>query len=452
MKRNRKGSAILIVLGMLSFMVVSAVGFSIYMRSSRTPSSYLRRNVAARYLVRSALAKAIEDLEGDFNNNPDWGKADESETDVPRRFFGIYDNPYPGIVLDSSARSSSDGRYNGDYWAGRVFMPFGAVRSSDATVSTLTLEGLAYLPPAIVDDVRRLSRLTRTASWRSFPYDSGRYAYCAVNVSDMFDINRLRANVPRNSGADRITLASLCASSYGDPTTLNAGFASQLDALLDKVENVGNLYGNVVPFTSIADFNMVVGSGSDYAPFMDFVGTGNAGPLGAKSGSSQTGNSIFITDTWFPPTNVIGSVVYDLGSNAQPFTDYNSAKSFLSTLLVMNKTDGVDQLYQKNLGIGVACLYDYLDSDSKPISLALPTVEAVPMIVGVGHPLGLAPQLGYVGEAQEFDVPRLTGTAANEEGEIVNVGNIVAKRICRQFGITSLGNRVMVPVVATFPF
>ena len=69
----KPGSALLIVLGMLSFMVVSAVGFSFYMRSSRIPSSYLRRNVAARYLVRSALAKAIEELEGDFNSNPDWG-------------------------------------------------------------------------------------------------------------------------------------------------------------------------------------------------------------------------------------------------------------------------------------------------------------------------------------------------------------------------------------------
>ena len=55
----KKGSALLIVLGMLSFMIVSAVGFSVYMRSSRTPSSYLRRNVAARYLVRAALAKAV---------------------------------------------------------------------------------------------------------------------------------------------------------------------------------------------------------------------------------------------------------------------------------------------------------------------------------------------------------------------------------------------------------
>ncbi|MBR2837711.1 MAG: hypothetical protein IKE55_02905 [Kiritimatiellae bacterium] len=451
MKNTRKGSAILIVLGMLSFMVVSAVGFSIYMRSSRTPSSYLRRNVAARYLVRSALAKAIEELEGDFNTNEDWGKVDESETDVPRKFYGIYDDPYPGIVLDSSARSTTDGRSNGDYWAGRVFMPFGSVSSSDATVPTLTLEALAYLPPAIVDDVRRLSRRTRTASWRSFPYDSGRYAYCAVNVSDMFDINRLRANVPRNSGSDRITLASLCANSYGDPTTLNAGFASQLDALLDEVENKGKLYGNVVPFTSIADFNVVAGSGSDYAPFMDYIGTGSSGPLNAKQGSSQTGNAIFITDTWFPPTNIVGETVFDLGSNAQPFNNYN-ARSFLETLLALNSTDGVDQLYQKNLGIGVACLYDYLDSDSKPVSLALPTVEAVPMIVGVGHPVGISPELGEIGTPLENEVPRIVGTAANEDGEIVNVDNIVAKRICRKFGITSFGNRVMVPVVAAFPF
>ena len=34
----KKGSALLIVLGMLSFMVVSAVGFSVYMRTSRAPS------------------------------------------------------------------------------------------------------------------------------------------------------------------------------------------------------------------------------------------------------------------------------------------------------------------------------------------------------------------------------------------------------------------------------
>ena len=41
--KQRNGSALLIVLGMVAFMIVSAVGFASYMRYSRLPSSYLRR-------------------------------------------------------------------------------------------------------------------------------------------------------------------------------------------------------------------------------------------------------------------------------------------------------------------------------------------------------------------------------------------------------------------------
>ena len=48
---SRRGSALLIVLGMLSFMIVSAVAFSVYMRMSRAPSSFLRRNIATSDLV-----------------------------------------------------------------------------------------------------------------------------------------------------------------------------------------------------------------------------------------------------------------------------------------------------------------------------------------------------------------------------------------------------------------
>ena len=86
--RGRRGSALLIVLGMLSFMVVSAMGFSMYMRASRAPSSYLRRNVAARYLVKAALAKAIGELEGDVNRDSNWGTVN--------KLYGIYDDPERG--------------------------------------------------------------------------------------------------------------------------------------------------------------------------------------------------------------------------------------------------------------------------------------------------------------------------------------------------------------------
>ena len=46
---RKSGSALLIVLGFLSFMVVSAVAFAIYMRAERMPSSALRRAVAVSF-------------------------------------------------------------------------------------------------------------------------------------------------------------------------------------------------------------------------------------------------------------------------------------------------------------------------------------------------------------------------------------------------------------------
>ena len=440
----KKGSALLIVLGMLSFMVVSAVGFSIYMRANRVPSSYLRRNVAARYLVRAALAKAVEDLEGEFNGDKDWGKVSANEQDTPCGFYGIYDDPFPGVLLNGNGTEASNPRQNGDYWLGRVFTPFGPVSSTDATVSTLTLEALAYLPPAIIDDVRRLSRLTRTASWRSLPYDAGRYAYCAVNVSDLFDINRLRANVPRNSGKDRITLASLCPKSFYDMMDLDTGMAESLDNILDKIDDTGTINGNAVPFTSLADFNFLAATagGGNFAPFMDFIGSSDKGPLAAKKDNAATANALFITDTWFPPADVAaGETVYDLGSNAQPFKDYN-ANSMLEVLMSANNTDNAAKLYWSNLGMGFAALYDYLDSDSKPISLAFPTTEPVPMVVAVGAPLGLAPQI------DNSDKKSNTETI-EKDGYKYDVTRTVTKYSLKSL---SSANSIQVKCAVMFPF
>ena len=274
---SHRGSALLIVLGMLSFMVVSAVGFSIYMRQGRLPSSYLRRNVASRYLVKAALANAIDELDGGFMSRYEIG-IDNSNNPESGLFFGIHDDPYPGVGEDmnENGRTSGNRKYqmintkgsystqytrNGDYWFHRVFCPFGtlpeprsnttALQEPFLTVPTLTLEALAYLPPAIIDDVRKVSRLTRTAQWRSLPYEAGRFAYTAVNVSDLFDINRLRADVARNSGTSRIALSSLCATAPDNPTAINSGNVSTLESVLEEMESK-TVGGNVTPFTSLA--------------------------------------------------------------------------------------------------------------------------------------------------------------------------------------------------------
>ena len=77
--KDRRGSALLIVLGFLSFMVVSAVAFSLWMRSERMPSSALKRAVGSRHLAKAALAEVISELD-----------------------YAIQDDPYPGVVKSGS--------------------------------------------------------------------------------------------------------------------------------------------------------------------------------------------------------------------------------------------------------------------------------------------------------------------------------------------------------------
>jgi len=436
----RTGSALLIVLGMLSFMVVSAVGLSIRMRASRMPSSYLRRNIAARELVKAGLARAIDELDGVY-----YSKKDGFDKNG---FVGVYDDPYPGCVTDAS--EAANPLRNGDYWLNRVFMPLGSVEDEMDTVPTLAFEALAYLPPAILDDVRALARRTRTAMWHPLPYNAGRYAYCAVNVSDMFDINRLRANRARNSSANgRVTLASLCCTDPADAMSVDTSAAAELDTILDDVKNLGKVNGNVVPFTSLADFNFVAGPGCEWAPFMDYVGRDNNANL-QKSGSAKAANALFVTDTWFPTTNDIAGTTFDLEtSDGQPFKDLQSANNFLDVANVKNP--GVaGKVFEANLGIGMVCLYDYLDRDNTPLSLALPTTEAVPMVVGVSSPGGIQPQLGDLSASAKATFT-VSGTADDGDGGQAPV-EIVVNRTYTQYGLTMLGNKAMVQAVVASPF
>ena len=475
---SRRGSALLIVLGMLSFMVVSAVGCSIYMRQGRLPSSYLRRNVASRYLVKAALANAIDELDGGFMSRYEIG-IDNSNNPESGLFFGIHDDPYPGVGEDmnENARSSGSRKYqmintkgsystqytrNGDYWFHRVFCPFGtlpeprsnttALQEPFLTVPTLTLEALAYLPPAIIDDVRKVSRLTRTAQWRSLPYEAGRYAYTAVNVSDLFDINRLRADVARNSGSCRIALSSLCAAAPDNPTAINSGNVSTLESVLEEMESK-TVGGNVTPFTSLADFNLVAAGASayNYAPFMNYIGSSGANMLSGSD--TMTANGLFITDTWFP-TDTSTNKVYDLSGAHQPFREYNSANGFLDVAIspTLNSQDQIGEIFLKNLGVGIVSLYDYLDSDNVPMSLALPTVEAVPMVVGVSAPAMLKLDFTNVGQPVQQQVNNVAGSYVDSDGTSHAINDITITRTCQQKGIDFSLGRAMVKLVTCYPF
>ena len=115
--RGRSGSALIIVLGFLSFMVVSAVAFAVYMRTERLASSGFHRSASVRQMVKAGVANVIAQIDA-----------------------AIGDDPYPGLQMGGS----SGGDFGLNHWRNCLFMPY-KYAPADETVPVIPLEGLAYL-------------------------------------------------------------------------------------------------------------------------------------------------------------------------------------------------------------------------------------------------------------------------------------------------------------------
>lgn len=420
MKNTKQGSALLIVLGFLSFMVVSAVAFSIYMRSERLPSSAMRRMVTTRHLVKAALARAIGDIDD-----------------------ALRAEPFPGCLGDNGPKiqNAQSGKWN-NYsdkrrasWVGRVFMPLAwmdrdgdetVVRNRDDgpssdtgnggdlysipvasldkdSVSTMTLEGLGYVPTPLVNEARLLGPRSWSSAWRYFDYDAGRYAYTALNVSDYLDISRLNANTNRNSGGSgRVSLAYLFADANGK---VDSAKAKTFDTFVNETR--GGEFSQY-PFVSMLDFSLALQnnlSGSLANPFyqrlndktVEFYGQTWTDADGANRASAlqtlmadteylKNARPVFLTDSWFGPTNMAYRAdVCDLSyAQWQPFNGFGGFPKGNDDLKVCeNANDFWNKFLDEFPVAATALLYDYLDEDDVPLSLALPCVEQAPMLVGI---------------------------------------------------------------------
>ncbi len=427
-RHSQKGSALLIVLGFLSFMVVSAVAFAIWMRNERLPSSALRRSVANRYLVKAALAQAMS-------------RVDDA----------IRSHAYPGAwcTNDIQNGTASGGIYcdkNGipyDSWEGRVFMPpdpegvgDGTRQGSSSsryapvtkTVSVLNLEALGYLPPPIVNDVRLLSRSSWAAQWDYFNFDAGRYAFCAVNVSDMLDISKMAADAPRTSTAarhsqtvaeppppSRFSLAYLCRDN-------DDGFASPNPQRMRDFDNSVHIEPGrggdddsnwkEASLVSIMDYNLSVGArrgGNLHSPFYDYIAGAVRSKFfyGASSGQyvDRARRQPFVTASWFPPSEYVKSdgtanTVLDISHNLPFMPGYGvrlteaQNQNFDTILLDASNQgrskefwDAITENGRALCALDRFTLYDYLDENDVPLSLAMPCTERVPMITALA-PVG----------------------------------------------------------------
>ena len=379
---SQRGSALLIVLGMLSFMIISAVGFAAYMRYARQPSSFLRRTASTRQLTKAALAQAIDQID-----------------------LAIGNNPHPGVGQARTAGMP----YNG--WVHRVFTGTNTVPNDsmyDYTVAPLCLEALAYIPPPLVNEARYWSRLTPTAVWQPMSFDAGRFSWCAIDVSDYLDINRLMADRPRSSAPrGRISLAYL----FENERHTSAGTgADKWDKFMKTFRGEPNedtlcfeKIKSLEPLISVADLNLAMGSstfGDFKSYFYEYIEGGSGGKNGFYGSRSEKDEETvrrmtFVTDSLFPmpapgqQKTEDGDTVYDLNDGQyQPFKidrlmqeGRTSLFSFVPDIgsTMQRASDWAEFLS----GLGCAALFDYLDTDHIPVSLAIPTTERVPMICGI---------------------------------------------------------------------
>lgn len=425
--RLRGGSALLMVLGMVAFMVVSAIGFSVYMRQSRLPSSFLRRTTTSHELARAALAEAMDVIDTSIR--------------------GAANAPAPGI-------GGAPNR-----WRGRVLYASDETCDVSETVSPLAFESLAYIPPPLVNDVRYHSRRSPTCAWSRFDFDAGRAAYCVVNVSDYFDLNRVSAGKPRGSGDDNlVTLAYLFENdSYTDFDTDPLDFQDFLDNVADSAE------GDLV---SLADYNLALrslGSGSGVSsPFVKYIENGGKGGFYGSIGSDESsggyravsmqrfvtdGYSRLDSDEWIADSSSGGgnSEPFDISPEEnQPYPDLMKRDSAAANDHTVGAvTDPDNRFWDRYIDCFDPCeemaLYDYLDLDDVPLTVAAPTVERAPMIVGVEK------------QADDFMAAVKENVKTSELKQVDAAQNIYEERKTVEF-TASLRGRLGLNVGLAFPF
>lgn len=72
--RNRRGIALVVVLGMLALMTLLATGFVYFMRTENATSNYFRMEISSRHVLNVALARALTAINTNLDGEvyPDW--------------------------------------------------------------------------------------------------------------------------------------------------------------------------------------------------------------------------------------------------------------------------------------------------------------------------------------------------------------------------------------------
>jgi len=186
-KRNREGVAIIIVIGLIAVLMISAVAFSISMRIERQGSFHYRYAVQARHMLWTALSTALRDLDQNM---------------------GITNSIYPTWPVFASSNSGG--------FAANVMTP------------SIT----NFLSPELIQFVRAAK-----PGWQNLA-NAGRYAYVVINQSGLLDAN-VAGGAPRGGGLSAAELQLDALPEFGSVAAANAFLAGRTNHI--RYENVMEL-------------------------------------------------------------------------------------------------------------------------------------------------------------------------------------------------------------------
>lgn len=417
----RRGSALLIVLGLLSFLMISAVAFSISMRTEYAAASSYRRSVSTRELLVTAFT--------DARSTVDYALRNQAEDAGFNR-----NNPESRTV-----EALAPFRYGNDDRYGRLIASYNNDATGDTSIAYLLDDTvMRHIPPYVaapVYDALELQdpsykgnasdhapvksdngyRIDWSASWKPItariPEDDnnrvdnlpslqeaviGRMAWAVVNLSDSLDINAVGSvstrrgigltgsefayGLPQGAAGD----ADACYELFRDVNETAKDpdlplFASNADIaqFAARVGILGSKSADGIYPYSWEDAVMEGGDGY-YSPFSVYSFWPNA-ERAKEDGSRATGSGAAYgsNETRLSCNAVKEEAVADdvTGTGA-------TVKDLVNDRLGGSGTAG------RNL---VRMLRDYIDKDSKPelfdtgapedlYPYAQPTVERVPMI------------------------------------------------------------------------
>lgn len=163
--RGRRGVALIIVLGLLGLLLISAVSFAVLMRTERNAATNYRHTSSARQMLHAGLARAIEDMNADIGDDlcPAW---------TNRTFIsGSNTNPYPENIFFSRYISGGSG-------------------NDPVPARLLTKDVMTYIP--VLYHRRLTENIYAPPEWIPINYSNsviGRYAYAVIDTSGLLDAN-----------------------------------------------------------------------------------------------------------------------------------------------------------------------------------------------------------------------------------------------------------------------